>query len=450
MKQEKLLSSCASFASIMVLFLIILPLAVFINPELVPRFLGETSHISQYGYLDLEHYVDLATVEIVKAQQTAFYPLWPYLIRVFSGAYGSNIYRIAIFLSGIIAVLAMVLSKYVFHRLARNKISSLVSLSLYVLSPMSVFLFVGYTESVFAFESWILVLLIINILMSRDSYSTSYRANCFLVFATCTGLGLTRPTLPQAAFATMVTLFLTLKITNDESLARRKKYVHISMLILAGFVFGYIVYGLICLSNGFRFFEPFYVQQLWNKSFGIRPIYLLTSRSPLIDFMGLYYPFLLIVNSLSNFSAKIDFLNNLLYKNLPLTLIYPPLGFFYGILSRKSDPIKNADPTKGLNKEKVNKDDKYFMDFRYLFWYCSLFAFSHSLICLLTSELYLALLGRFVFGQPYFYVALSIFINGKASDSIKRPKVIYLLTIFISCGMLLKNFVDFGSANLHV
>ena len=112
--------------------------------------------------------------------------------------------------------------------------------------------------------------------------------------------------------------------------------------------------------------------------------------------------------------------------------------------------MKNADPTKELNKEKVNKDDKYFMDFRYLFWYCSLFAFSHSLICLLTSELYLASLGRFVFGQPYFYVALSIFINSKASDSIKRPKVIYLLTIFISCGMLLKNFVDFGSANLHV
>ena len=97
--------------------------------------------------MGLEDYVDLATVEIVKAQQTAFYPLWPYLIRLFSSAYGSNIYRIAIFLSGIIAVFAMVLSKYVFHKLARNKVSSLVSLSLYVLSPMSVFLFVGYTES---------------------------------------------------------------------------------------------------------------------------------------------------------------------------------------------------------------------------------------------------------------------------------------------------------------
>lgn len=66
------------------------------------------------------------------------------------------------------------------------------------------------------------MLLIINILMSRDSYSTSYRANCFLVFATCAGLGLTRPVLPQATFATIVTLFLTLKITNDETLARRK------------------------------------------------------------------------------------------------------------------------------------------------------------------------------------------------------------------------------------
>ena len=450
MKQEKPLSSCVAFVPMIVLFLIILPLAVFINPELVPRFLGETSHISQYGYLDLEHYVDLATDGIVKAQQTAFYPLWPYLIRVFSGAYSSNVYRVAIFLSGIIAALAMVLSKHAFHKLARNKISSLVSLGLYVLSPMSVFLFVGYTESVFAFESWILILLIINVLMSPDRYNAAYRVNCFLVFATCAGLGLTRPTLPQAAFTTIVTLFLTLKITYGESLARRKKYIHISMLILAGFVFGYIIYGAICLSNGFRFFEPFYVQQLWNKSFGIRPIYLLTSRSPLIDFMGLYYPFLLIVNSLSNFSIKIDFLNIIFYKTLPLTLMYPPLGFFYGILSRESDSLKNADVTNELNIEEINKDDKYFMDFRYLFWYCSFFAFSHSLICLLTSELYLASLGRFVFGQPYFYVALSIFINSKARDSIRRPKVIYLLTIFISCGMLLKNFVDFGSANLHV
>ena len=141
MKREKLLSSCASFAPMIVLFIILLPLAIFINPELLPRFLGETSHISQYGYLDLEHYADLATGESITAQQTAFYPLWPYLIRTFNGLFGPNIYRTAIFLSGLIAILSMILSRYAFHKLSANKISSIVSFSLYVLSPMSCLLY---------------------------------------------------------------------------------------------------------------------------------------------------------------------------------------------------------------------------------------------------------------------------------------------------------------------
>ena len=163
MKRENLLSSCASFAPMIVLFIIILPLAIFINPELLPRFLGETSHISQYGYLDLEHYADLATGESITAQQTAFYPLWPYLIRTFNGLFGSNIYRTAIFLSGLIAILSMILSRYTLHKLAANKTSALISFGLYVLGPMSVFLFAGYTESLFAAGTWILILSLIHI-----------------------------------------------------------------------------------------------------------------------------------------------------------------------------------------------------------------------------------------------------------------------------------------------
>ena len=450
MKREKLLSSCASFAPMIVLFIIILPLAIFINPELLPRFLGETSHISQYGYLDLEHYADLATGESITAQQTAFYPLWPYLIRTFNGLFGPNIYRTAIFLSGLIAILSMILSRYALHKLAANKTSALISFGLYVLSPMSVFLFVGYTESLFAAGTWILILLIIKILSLPDKCKYAYKINYFLLFSICACLGLIRPTLPQAIFSTIVTLFLTLKTAPDDNLIRRKKYIYISILIIAGFGFGYIVYGLVCLSNGFRFFEPFYVQKLWEKSFGIRPIYLLTSRSPLIDFMGLYYPFLLIVNSLRSFNASFGFLNILFSKNLPLTLIYPPLGFIYGILFKKLDSLKNAEASTELKREKINLNDKYFMDFRYLFWYCSFTAFSNSLICAFTQKLYLASLGRYVFGQPYFYIALSIFIGSKASESIKHPKIVYCLTILISCGMLLKNFVDFGNANLHV
>ena len=119
-------------------------------------------------------------------------------------------------------------------------------------------------------------------------------------------------------------------------------------------------------------------------------------------------------------------------------------AFFDSYKDKRSEFVQNE------SVEKINENDKYFMDFRYLFWYCSFTAFSNSLICAFTQKLYLAALGRYVFGQPYFYIALSIFIGSKASELIKHPKIVYCLTMLISCGMLLKNFVDFGNANLHV
>ena len=113
---------------------------------------------------------------------------------------------------------------------------------------MSVFLFVGYTESLFAVGTWILILLIVNILSMPDKCKYAYRINYFLLFSICACLGLIRPTLPQAIFSTIVTLFLTLKTAPDDNLIRSvKKYIYISILIIAGFGFGYIVYGLVCL-----------------------------------------------------------------------------------------------------------------------------------------------------------------------------------------------------------
>ncbi len=437
---------------IIILFLCILPLAIFFNPEVIPRFLGETSHISQYGYLDLEHYIDLAENKSIDAQQTAFYPLWPYLIRIFNGIYNIDYYKTAIILSSFIGIFSMFLSKKVFSILTKNEMAAFLSFSLYILSPMSVFLLIGYSESIFALGSWTLILFIINMLFDSRDNNHSYTINSICIFSICVVLGLTRPSLPQAIFSAVAALFLTLRSNTQENKITRKKYVTISSLIIAGFIFGYVIYGFICLNNGFRFFEPFYAQQFWNKSLGIRPIYLLTSRSPLIDFMGLYYPLLLIINSFSDlqiFNLRFNYLNSIIFRNTSLTLLYPPIGFIYGLLSNKRS--SSIETKISHNKYiDIRKEDKYFEDFRYIFWYASFFAFSHSLICFLTSELYLASLGRFVFGQPYFYVALSIFISSKSTHTIKHPRTLFLITILISSGMLLSNLIDFGNARLHV
>ena len=49
------------------------------NPEIIPRLLGESSIT---GYMDLRHYIDLADSPRNSAWKTAFYPMWPSLIKL--------------------------------------------------------------------------------------------------------------------------------------------------------------------------------------------------------------------------------------------------------------------------------------------------------------------------------------------------------------------------------
>ncbi len=57
-------------------------------------------------------------------------------------------------------------------------------------------------------------------------------------------------------------------------------------------------------------------------------------------------------------------------------------------------------------------------------------------------------LGRYMFGQPHFYIALALFLNSPKKKLIENKKNLTIVTIVISSISLLINFVDFGSAKL--
>ncbi|WP_320666627.1 hypothetical protein [Prochlorococcus sp. MIT 1307] len=439
-----------SLFPLLTLFLIIIPLAVFINPGIVPRYLGNSPITTEFGYLDLEHYISIANNGYQTKWLTAFYPLWPFCIRLANSFFQADIYRIAILLSTFLGLMSIYFSKNVFSRIALQQSYASISTWIYTLSPMTIFFFVGYSEALFSLESWILIGFMIDILHTNNKEKSSIKIKYFQIFVTCILIGLTRSTIAQTIFSCVGSFLIILIIDKQININVVNKYLLLSIVIMLGTCFGYIIYGFLCLSEGHSFLEPFLAQKGWGKEFGIRPIYFFTSRSPLIDYWALYYPFLLIFNNLAEYSIfhnRFELLKKCFSKNLPLTLVYPPIGILYALFSQKNNRRINFLPSqkniKSHQNEIINSQQ---LD--YLFWYTSFFALSHSLIVFFTQPYYLNGLARYVFGQPYFYVALSLFISKSQRNILYNPKIFYGITVLISSIFLIKHFIDFGNAKL--
>ena len=436
------------YSTLLFLLFLVIPISIAINPELVPRFLGETSHISQHGYLDLEHYIAIARNFDLEAWRTAFYPVWPSLLRFANNLSTIGIYKTAIFLSALIGVISLVISKSIFYRITENTLSGFISWSLYVISPMTVFFFCGYTESLFALESWLVIIAAINILTLGKSNRRLYFINAFILVTSSIFLALTRPTLVQNIFSVIGTMLILSNLKKGRVSLSYNRCIKVSILILASSIIGYIIYGSSLIAEGFRFFEPFHAQSDWNKSLGFRPIFLLTSKSPIIDLWGLYYPLILIASSTSGlklFNIELGFIQRVFFKKLPLTLLYPPLGIVYGLASNLVNPKGKNNHV--LLKESPNKLST-FRELEFIFWYSALFAFSHSIITFLTQPEYMNSLGRYVFGQPYFYIAMSFVIAKIGEQNIRKIGPFFIAIFGISTLYLLKNFIDFGNARL--
>ncbi len=123
------------YSPILFLFIIVIPSSVLINSEILQRFAG--IHISN-KYNDLNHYLSLAE----NLRCSAFYPLWPFLIKSFSQIKYINLHISAITLSIIFGLISLFAGINSITKLSINqKLSTIISY-MYVLSPMTVFFFV--------------------------------------------------------------------------------------------------------------------------------------------------------------------------------------------------------------------------------------------------------------------------------------------------------------------
>ncbi len=435
----------------LLLILSILIISYQINPEILSRYLVQSKNMN---YLDLGWYVRMAQENGFLCH--AFYPLWPKLISIFQRIFDFNYYQSGIFLSTIIAFISFILGNITLKKLTKDSKEFNLIWLLSLISPAIFYLFMGYTEAIFSVESWCLIICSLNILNSDKKQKTNIQINSFIIILISILIGTTRPAIVQMVFSSIGALLIIYlsslqKINQNNFIVKKSLIITISMII--GVTIGYLIVGKICLLEGKSFFYPFQIQSEWNKSLGLRLKHLIHTSSPFLDVCGLYYPLIIIFgripdivpNNLKRLKFYLNQLRHSIYKFLPISLIFLPAGFLVGTIYTLISNRKNKKELyieKDLNYKIENTD--------FIFWFCALFAFSHSLICFLTQPNYMIALGRYIFAQPYFYIATTILICSKNKILITYPKIIFLVSVIISYIYLMQNIINFGYGKIPI
>jgi hypothetical protein len=440
-------------------------IGMLINPQSFHKFffLAEnalaqvpTSRSLSY-YWDIQPYADLA----LNRACSAFYPLWPSLIdwlyaptSLEQAARGFLITATALFM------ISLPMALLVFRTALQNKHLALGVTLLYTLSPLAIFRVIGYTESLFGLVSLGLLLLLLHPNKLRQRAWL-----LLLIFTLAAILSLTRPALVQitgACLATLVTLatitalqlrpqtplsrWKWMKGVGANTLRRSPLIIPISLSLGLGAFSGYAIYGLFCWKTTGSFWQPFLLQQSWNKSLGLRPWLLLSSRSPLIDLLGLYLPFLCWVVALTQVMAitrGCTLLKHYGGRLGTVLMIYPPLWILVqawgnrGRLFRfNAKGLKILEPDAALAQE--NSPPAWL--YSYGFWFALYFAAAHSGIAGLTQDR-LVSLGRYIFAQPFIFLVI-----GYLYPSLSRPQRPWLLPLVcgISALCLVEQWISYG------
>ncbi len=357
-------------------------------------------------YWDIEHYGNMA----LKSQCIAFYPLWSWLIKnVF---HPKNLDQAAYyfrFTSLTIFIISIPLFFSFCEKLFKNRKLSLIISLLFTLNPFAIFRVIGYTESLFTFFTILLFYLIRNKM-------TWF--NLLLISIIIIILSLTRPILIQFTFSAIITC-LTLILLENKTLSysqitiflkEKINYIKLTLTIIISSIIGYSIYGIFCLQTRNNFFAPFTDQKLWNKKLGFHPELLLFPKSLLYDIWGFYFPILIIIlacffiisNYKKNFKLWIP-----QSKFWYILLIYPPL-FIIVYIYKQLKINKNKTYSQNL---KI-KGYKLYLKLKnnYLFWFCSYFSLSQSIIVFLTQDR-LHSLARYIFAISFFFISLGIILS---------------------------------------
>lgn len=392
-------------------------LGMLVNPDAFHKFFSPVQLVSdpvppsrsKSYYWDVRAYAEM----VLSNRCLAFYPLWPLLSRIFFNPptidqAASSLLK----LSTIIFGLSIPLFTWVFRKTLKHQSLVLLVLLAFYLNPMAIFRVIGYTESLFSALSIILIWLCLR--------QNRFNATLKLGFLFCLTfiMSLTRPILIpiiSSSVGALGTIFffehLKRKPTEGNNfLTHMSQYVQeikITLTLWISSLLGYSIYGMFCLRSRGDFFAPFNDQKLWGTKLGLHPELLLFPKSPLFDLLGLYFPVLVLLISFTFVYFKIKNKAPLVWvPKSPLWnifLLYPPVltvGYiFVNLLKRKSAKAKPSLTRLHTSEFTLSLSSNY------IFWFCIYFPVVHSALIFFTRDR-LYSLGRYVFGVPFFFMAL--------------------------------------------
>ncbi|MFM7885888.1 MAG: hypothetical protein ACKPCM_04170, partial [Pseudanabaena sp.] len=399
--------------------------AIIINPHIFTSFFS-TAPIKLF--YDVEHYSNLA----IYPSCNAFYPLWPWLISKLAKPQTVDD---AAFCFRVVGSLLSLISIPLFLLLLKQNIKSykitFLIVALYAVNPLSVFRMIGYTEAVFSVLSLIFLLLLSN-LKTISKTSLKLIPILILIFVLAFLLSLTRPFLIQVSFSSILALVSILLIAKFQNSINLKKYFKTysitTFTICIGAFVGYCIYGYYCLQSRGDFLAPFNDQKLWGKQLGIYPqLFLVPLTSA--DFTAIYLPAIITVLSwIICVSVNIKELIFVIPKIWQWILLfaYPPA--FLAFYSADFKKINYSDKPNNLKKINLTQSANNISS-SYILWFCIYFALIHSII-IVFSDQKLTSLRRFIFGTPYFFVAIAYISN--CFPTRKATKLLLWLIAFSS------------------
>ena len=377
-------------------------IAIIINPHIVTSFFSNSPAKLFY---DIEHYSNLA----IHPTCNAFYPLWPWLISKLGKL--QTVDDAAFYFRAFGSLLSLI-SIPLFLLLLKQNIKSykivVLVVALYAVNPLSVFRMIGYTEGIFSVLSLILLIFLSN-LNTNSKLSIKLIYILISVFILSLLLSLTRPFLIQVIFASVLALISVLVITKFQNslnlLKSLKIYGITTFTICLGASVGYCIYGYYCLQSRGDFFAPFHDQKAWGKTLGFYP-QLFFIPLTYADFISIYLPAIAMILSwliaISTSLKRLIFVVPKLWQWI-LLLVYPPAFLaFYGWDFKKINFSSKVINSKEINLTQGAEN----VSISYVFWFCIYFALIHSII-IVFSDQKLTSLRRFIFGTPYFFLAIA-------------------------------------------
>lgn len=299
-------------------------------------------------FFDTAHYVNIATGGYPDAGTTAFYPLWPLVLRGTGTLFGVESHLAMGLWAGALSVLLFIACIHVMVRVARRampRADADLAVLLFALNPTSIFHVIGYTESLCS----LLLLFLIHAYRRGGSVAQ--------VFAFSLLAGVARPVVVFIPFAAAGAAVLA---TFADRTQWRGALAHATAAAAASLM-AYGLYGAYMAATFGSFWTPFRAQNSWGRTFGLHTELITNPKVVGGSWHVLTW--------------------DLIAFYLPIVLLVASLALFFG--KRRGIPLL-ADQA---------------------YWFCLLMSVGFGLTNLLTYSLF-ASLGRHVFALPMIFYAL--------------------------------------------